>query len=68
MRKLSKKWVHTASGTEYTLVDSYKVPYGSHEIITLAPSESVEQVVVRSTMNVYDEFKPLTEENHENAQ
>lgn len=68
MRKLSKKWIHRASGEEYQLIHTQKAAYGSHEMVTLAPSETADAVVVRSTINLYDDFKPLHEENHETSQ
>lgn len=67
MRKLSKKWIHRTSGEEYHLVHAHKAAYGSHEMVTLAPSESAENVVVRSTINIYDDFQPLHEENNETS-
>lgn len=68
MRKLSKKWIHRASGEEYNLIHTQKVEYGSHEMVTLAPSEDTEAIVVRSTINLYNDFQPLHEENNETSE
>ncbi len=65
MRKLSKKWIHRISGEEYHLVDAKKAAYGSHEMVTLTPSEGTKTPIVRSTINLYDDFEPLHEENDE---
>jgi hypothetical protein len=68
MRKLSNKWIHKTSGEEYQLVHTQRAAYGSHEMVTLARSEIADTVVVRSTINLYDDFQPIQEENHETSQ
>lgn len=68
MRKLSHKWIHKASGKEYQLVHTQKAAYGSHEMMTLAPVESANTIVMRSTINVYDEFQPIHEEESNETQ
>jgi hypothetical protein len=68
MRKLSKKWIHRTSGEEYHIVHAQKAAYGSHEMVTLAPSETADAIVVRSTLNLYDDFEPIHEEDNETSQ
>jgi len=65
MRKLSKKWIHKTSGDEYTLIHTQKAPYGTHEMVTLAPSDAADSVVIRSTLNLYYDFQPVKEDNNE---
>lgn len=67
MRKLSKVWIRKDTGNEYHLVNVQKAAYGSHEMVTLAPSESADLVVTRSTINLYEDFQPVNEESNEES-
>lgn len=65
MRKLDTKWRHRQSGEEYVIIDIQPAKYGSHEFFTL---EAHNNKIVRSNINLYEDFQPSTKEQNNETQ